>query len=233
LARLSGAADAVRALPDDRADAVPLPAPESADWRAWDPRAGQCWALRWEDLPADPDTAASILDERVDDERARQDRLVWWDDEGGSEADVMLCHLPRDLPAARQIAAELATIGIRVWVDEAGSVGSDPTRAALADLAVRVGVVAVLVSPVVADRWDELPVAALYAAVRRRAATAGRRLRWLPVRLPGVERTDRVPEFLHSFDWFSWPDRPGPESRAARAALASLLGGVVVDRARS
>jgi hypothetical protein len=182
-------------------------------------------------VSGDPEDIAGDVDEQVDDERARQERLLWtasgrFDDND----DVVICHLPADLPVARRIAAELAAVGIRARIDDSDAPAPAPPAPALVERAHRAGAVILLLSSHTRGDWARLPIANLYAALSVRARSTRRRLRWLPVVVSGGAVPDGLPDFLRSFDWFNWIDEPRP---ARREALVALLGGVVVDRARS
>ena len=197
----------------------------------WDPDGARTWALAPGDLPADPGTAAALLHEHVDDERARQRRLVTYRERTARGTyDVLLCHLPDALADARALAAELARVGIGAWVDARARLLEPHELGALADRAEACGVVAFAIDAVAALPWERHPLRPFYDVLAERRAAGGRRLRWLPVRLGSAPGDPQLPDFLHSFDWFRW--RPEPRSQR-REDLIALVGGIVVDRARS
>ncbi|MFH8679970.1 WD40 repeat domain-containing protein [Streptomyces lydicus] len=214
-----GAAPPVR-----RTTSLPLTVPGSL--RPWDPAATRVWALTREDLPPRADDRVALVDEHVDDERARQERLLLNEGFAGHDRpDVHLWHTPEDHPTAAALAAELTTLGLRATY---GEHRTDPLTESTLDARTAL----LLLTPSLAARgWPAGPLAEPYARLTARTRAAGRRIRWLPVTVDGAEPPAGLPDHLHSFDRYGYG---GEDNRTAhRGHLDALLGGILIDRTRS
>jgi hypothetical protein len=216
------------ANPSRRVVPVARPRPFPTNLRPWDPPAATLWAMDKVDLPPEPADALAVLDEQIDDERRRQERLVFGAAPVyGDEQDALIWHLPADRGMAAEIARGLAVLGLRVEFD--GACAAD--RSWWVERALRANVVVLLFTPALRN-WAAQPLAAAYEELTRRTEAVGRRVRWLPVVISATDVAGTpagIPEHLCSFDWHYW-DRSGRAAR--RKCLHALLGGILVDRTR-
>ncbi|WP_329394788.1 WD40 repeat domain-containing protein [Streptomyces lydicus] len=218
-----------RACPDAappvrRTTSLPLTVPGSL--RPWDPAATRVRSLTRADLPPRPEDRVALVDEHLDDERARQERLLLNEGFAGHDRpDVHLWHTPEDHPTAAALAAELTTLGLRATY---GEHRTDPLTESTLDARTAL----LLLTPSLAARgWPAGPLAEPYARLTARTRAAGRRIRWLPVTVDGAEPPAGLPDHLHSFDRYEYG---GEDNRTAhRGHLDALLGGILIDRTRS
>ncbi|AOR34676.1 hypothetical protein BFF78_29740 [Streptomyces fodineus] len=189
----------------------------------WDPAATGAWALGEADLPDRLDDRVAVLDEQIDDERLRQERLLL-----GTElplpdhADVTVWHLARDRDTASALAAQLAVLGLRA--------GHDIADAARLVNASERSTASVLLLTDALRQWSTSPLAAPYAQLTAHTEANGRRIRWLPVIVNAAAPPADLPDHLHSFDWYR---HEGIDRAERRRHLHALLGGILVDRTRS
>jgi hypothetical protein len=211
--------------------AAPAHAPprQRLPWSLWDQGACGTWPLPAEDLDDDPWEAVAAMAEQAEDERLRQVRLSRLCHPDGGY-DVVLCHTPQDLGRACLLRAELADAGLRAWADDDGVLAAARPARAVLELAERTRVLAVLAGAATAAPWAGHPLYPFYQALAENRPEGRPRLRWLPVVLPEAPPAPRLPDFLHSFDWFDWHDQP---RGMRRGSLLRLVAAIVVDRART
>ncbi|MGV4987003.1 WD40 repeat domain-containing protein [Streptomyces sp. NRAIS3] len=189
----------------------------------WDPAATGTWAFGEEDLPDGFDDRIAVLDERIDDERQRQERLLL-----GAElplpdhADVTVWHLPGDRDTAGALVSQLAVLGLRTAHGIA-----EPAR--LVSTSERSTASILLITDAL-RHWSTSPLAAPYAQLTSHTEAQGRRIRWLPVIVNAAAPPADLPDHLHSFDWYR---HEGIDRAGRRRHLHALLGGILVDRTRS
>lgn len=126
--------------------------------------------------------------------------------EGGF--DVFLCHNSQDKDAVREIGRRLRERGLRPWIDEwelrPGLPWQDVLEAQIADI----GAAAVFVGPNGDGPWQQMELKAfLQQFVKRRCPV-------IPVILPGVDETPKLPPFLALMTWVDFRrDDPDPLDR--------------------
>ncbi|MCW7985692.1 WD40 repeat domain-containing protein [Streptomyces sp. WAC01526] len=197
--------------------------PVPANLHEWDPAAVGVWALSRQDLPTRLDDRVAVVDEHIDDERLRQERLLLNDGFAGHEPpDVHIWHAPDDDRAAAELASELATLGLRTAYGE-----HDTARLVEATLPARTALL--LITPSLSD-WSACPLAGAYDQLTRVTRETGRRIRWLPVTVDAARLPADLPDHLHSFDRYR---RGGVDPSTRRKNTHALLGGILVDRTRS
>jgi len=211
---------------DVRSEAV---APESPpEWRTWDVPAPEAWPLRLDELLSMGERALPTLVERIDDERARQLRLLTLPARRRrGRHDVVILHAADDRQRAREVGAELEDLGLLAWIGDGGR--GEPSADEWATMAEHAGAVAILLGRGAGRAWREQPFVPAYEELLRRREHGGPRLRWLPLVLPEASPAPRLPDFLRGFDSLRWHDEPRAERRRS---LVDLTAAVLVDRVR-
>jgi hypothetical protein len=208
--------------PDGR-EAIADALPGSLPWRA----------LRNASPPLseDAEDKGAVLLEQIQDEQHRQKRLHALRERRERGAyHALLCHRGDDLDRARFLAAELAECGLLLWVDQAGALARSEADPMLLDFARKSGVIATLIGRSAHLSWSEHDFYPFYRDLTTTRWDTARRLRWIPVVLPEAPGHPVMPDFLHSFDWIQWADKPLAARQNARTAFVSA---VLRDRSRS
>jgi hypothetical protein len=201
--------------------------PKAPEWQACDETACGTWPLGIDEV-GDAEAGLGSLLERIDDECARQLRLLTLPARRRLERhDVVILHAVDDGHRASRVRAELEDMGLLAWIDDGGDdavpLAGHPERAE------RAGVVAVLLGRSAGCDWREQTFYPAYDELVGRRRRGGPRLRWLPLVLPEAPPKPRLPTFLRGFDALSWHDEP---KSARRRSLVELTAAVLVDRAR-
>ncbi|HEX4951992.1 MAG TPA: SUMF1/EgtB/PvdO family nonheme iron enzyme [Thermoanaerobaculia bacterium] len=135
-----------------------------------------------------------------------------------AEFDVFLSYNSRDWPVVEQIGAQLKARGLRVWLDKWELLPGDLVQEALETAIIASRSVAVFVGPSGIGPWERVEMrAALMLAVEKR-------LRVVPVLLPGVSAAPELPLFLREFHWLDL--RGGIEG----GGLSRLVQGIKGER---
>ncbi len=109
--------------------------------------------------------------------------------------DVFLSHNSKDKPIVREIEARLRELGVKPWLDEKVLLPGDRWQDEIEKIIRTCETAAVLVGPSGIGPWQEPEMrGCLQEFVRRR-------LRVIPVLLPGAPRKPRLPLFLKDFSW--------------------------------
>jgi hypothetical protein len=147
---------------------------------------------------AEDDRRLDQIDASAEEERARQERLTVIEArEKAGQYDVFLCHNSTDKADVRRLAAKLREQGLLTWLDEEGLLAGDRFVPVIERLIESVGTVAVVLGPHGLGRWQGMEYqAALQRFVEVRDGRDGRRVRLIPVLLPGLPRDYRLPPFL-------------------------------------
>ncbi len=163
---------------------------------------------------AKPDKSLDSLDEHAKEERERQERLaVLKEKQRTREFHVFLCHNGKDKPVVRELAEKLLDQGILPWFDEKEVLAGDRFVPAIEQGLDAVGTIAVIIGPHGSGRWQEMEyAAALQRHVEDRDPDSGRRVRFIPILLPGVSQTPKLPLFLRGFNHVDLR-KGGPENR--------------------
>jgi small GTP-binding protein len=173
-----------------------------------------------------PDARVDALDASAVEERERQERLVVLRErEQNNEFHVFLCHNSKDKPIVRELAQKLRDQGVLPWIDEQGILAGDRFAPLLETTIEAVGVVAVIIGPQGLGRWQEMEYhTALQRYIEDRDDAGRRRVRVVPVLLPGVPREPQLPAFLRGFDFIDLR-KQGPDDRdQIRKLVAAILG---------
>ena len=109
--------------------------------------------------------------------------------------DVFLCHNSRDKLAVRELARQLTSRGLRVWLDESEIRPGTPNMTGLESGLRNSATIAVLCSPGGPGPWAMEEIgAALQRAVREHVYV-------IPVLLPGDGTMPELPLFLQTRTW--------------------------------
>jgi hypothetical protein len=113
----------------------------------------------------------------------------------GKNPDVFLAHHSSDKPAVREIAKQLISKEVQVWLDERELIPGEPWRPRIEEALAKCKSIAVFVGPNGIGDWQELEIdTALAKAVRDKR-------RVIPILLPGTEGENDLPSFLHRNTW--------------------------------
>jgi GTPase SAR1 family protein len=116
--------------------------------------------------------------------------------------DVFLCHNSQDKPAVRELAQELADMGLLAWIDEERLLPGDVVQEKLERAIQQAGAVIVCIGPHGLGRWQTVEYHSVYERLidaAEREPDGGFRtsqhLRVIPVLLPGAQK-EQIPLFL-------------------------------------
>jgi hypothetical protein len=137
----------------------------------------------------------------------------------GESFDVFLCHNSADKPAVLQLAEELESRGLRVWLDAWELIPGRPWQEALEKILQTAKSAAVLVAKDGVGPWQRQEVRACLEEFVRRALPV------IPVLLPGAARELELP-FLRSFTWVDLSDG------ITREGVDRLVWGITGERER-
>jgi hypothetical protein len=153
---------------------------------------------------------SALPDGRVDDmeadaleEQKRQKRLTVLDErERGNNFHIFLCHNSKDKPDVRQLDKKLREQGILPWIDEKGILAGDQFVPELEEIIDNVPVAAIIVGPHWLGRWQQQEYYAfLQRFVEHRQEGGNKRLRLIPILIPGAPAKPKLPVFLRSFNY--------------------------------
>jgi hypothetical protein len=118
---------------------------------------------------------------------------------------VFLSHSSTDKPAVEEIARRLAKEGIQAWLDKWHLIPGDSWQPAIEKALAESEICAVFVGPSGFGPWQNEE---MRAAIDRRVSDSKRRLRVIPVLLPGATRAERssLPPFLVATTWVEFRD---------------------------
>ncbi len=129
--------------------------------------------------------------------------------------DVFLAHNSVDKPQIRVIAEELKQRGLYPWLDEQDLRPGSPTQDEIERVLSSIPVVAVFVGPNGPGPWESIEArVAMSLYVKKK-------LRVIPVLLPGIEKEPELPLFLKELHWVRFVETPGDV-----AALDKLQWGI-------
>jgi small GTP-binding protein len=146
--------------------------------------------------------------------------------EQGAEYHIFLCHNSKDKPDVRLLAAKLREEGIVSWLDENGILAGQQFVPELERVIEETPAVAVIIGPHWLGRWQQQEYYAfLQRFVEYREEREKRRLRLIPVLLPGAPSRPELPVFLKGFNWVDFRKEAGLENREQMQRLiAAILG---------
>ena len=149
-----------------------------------------------------PDGRLESIDMHSKEERERQERLTILEQKQRTkEYHVFLCHNGKDKPIVRELAEKLLEQGILPWFDENEVLPSDRFVPAIERGIDAVGTIAVIIGPHGSGRWQKMEyAAALQRYVEDPESETRRRVRLIPILLPGVSNDPELPTFLRGFN---------------------------------
>ena len=153
-----------------------------------------------EELEVDDERVAQI--EAVsDEERERQERrVVVAEREALKEFHTFLSYNSKDKALVRNLRDTLRQQGIAVWFDDDEILGGDQFIPVLESILARVPSALVLIGPHGTGPWHDQEYYALLQRYVEPREEAGRRLRLIPVLLPGASEKPQLPVFLRGFN---------------------------------
>lgn len=157
-----------------------------------------------------------------DAERERQRRLsVLSERERGAEYDVFLSYNSRDRAEVTQLAQRLRDQGILPWFDRDEMLPGTPVVPTLEHMLDRIPCAAVIVGPHALGPWHEEEYRTLTQRRIERRADGHRRLRVIPVLLPGVVE---LPPFLRGIVHVDLrPDRDRTDQEEFKRLVQAIL----------
>lgn len=159
-------------------------------------------------------------------ERAKQGRLAVIKERQRTEQfHVFLCHNSKDKPVVGQLADKLLEQGVLAWLDEREGLAGDSFPAKLEKVIDAARVVAVIFGPHGMGRWEKMEyLAALHRYVEDRDEDGRRRLRLIPILLPGVAKKPDLPPFLRGIDYVDLRDGGTDNRDQIQKLVAGILG---------
>jgi hypothetical protein len=121
--------------------------------------------------------------------------------------DVFLSHSSVDKPTVEDLAGRLLDAGITPWLDKWNLVPGEPWQSEIEKALMSCNACTVIIGPNPLGPWQHED---MRAAIARQVTERQRKLRVIPVLLPGAGKpdVDRLPP--------SWPRTPGSSSGLAR-----------------
>jgi GTPase SAR1 family protein len=160
---------------------------------------------------------AQMADDRVDqlaaqsdEERDRQSRLTILNKlEQLRQYHTFLCHNTKDKKDVLVLWQKLRDKGIAAWMDKENILGGDQFIPELEEVIENIPSALVIVGPHGMGRWEEQEYYALLIRYVEYSKKQERRLRLIPVLLPGVSKEPELPVFLRGFDYIDFRTKKG------------------------
>lgn len=170
-----------------------------------------------------PDARVAVMEAQSEEGRARQQRLTVYPRRLElAQYHTFLCHNSQDKPAVRQLKQKLADWGIVSWIDEDGLLAGDRWVPALETVIDKTSTALVILGPRRMGRWQQMEYAALLDRAVSESENKGRRLRLIPVLLPGAKATG-LPAFLRGAHRVDFRSNEGLDDLEATRQLVKAI----------
>ena len=178
-----------------------------------------------EEADENDDKVDQLLD-RSDEERERQTRLAALvEKERHGDFHVFLCHGAKDKPQVRKLDAALRQRGLLPWFDERSLLAGNQFAPGLLKALEAAPALAVVVGPHPLGRWQEQEFWLYYQRLVERLPEK-KRLRLIPVLLPGAPEVAELPLALRSFSLidFRKSEKGLEDAGELRRLVKAILG---------
>ena len=128
--------------------------------------------------------------------------------------DVFLCHNSKDKSLVRKISDQLKVRGLNPWLDEEGISGGDGFMKRIQKVIVNVESALIFFGEHGEGKWQEIEIDVCYSRY------VDKKLKVIPVLLPGVEEVPENQQFLRRLQWIKFSH---PLDKTALGKLVSSI----------